>query len=702
MLIRNESIKERSEITNLTTLHDNAVAYCTKYHGFKIIDAENHKLLTRVIHKDLGAYTTAVCFSPDSKLLAFANANVINVLSVETKKIIKSIKTASQKIEILTFCSNYVIAGTDEGRVFQYRYDNSAVLSRVCSFPYKKGGQDNYVSAFAVLGNNLAFSGQGGAIYVIDIYTQANKKVLLQQGKRVDALCFIDENVLVSADIDGVILVHDLNDDGVSKKINAPFVNVKQIVKMPNPDFIAISGEENYITLADIKKNKIVQTKYVEFQNAIRKITLAHERSLLVVLDDASVINVELSTPLDLKTHVFNNELDKAYSLVENEPMLLECNAYKMLEKQYDVIYRKTIKALMNQNKSLALKETAILKNVASKKQDLSLLFIAFEHYNRFKTLYLEKKYALAFAMSDKYPSFKYTPIHSKLEEAWNDSFVNAWRHMLLGKEENAKTLLNEYITVISKRPIIKLFLNKDSEFICFLQAIETKDFQTVEELRLKNKIFQDVPIYHPINQSIEKNLKNIENLIHKGELEKAKESLAKFKNTTHINKDLKKIYKHIENMRSLMSAYEKNDFRSCYEILDAHPALNKSELGVLLSRHWIKLVVECEDYALKANPKGIKTTLGDLILIETRRHRIGDLLRVSFHSKIKAYLAKNNFHGSQSMIYSYVDIFGDDKEINSLMRTHELMSKRKLAITHNQEARTPRDKWVDVEAIVS
>ena len=694
-------IKERSQITDLTLLDDGNIFYTTKYNGAKIVDTRNYKIIKKLIHKELGAETTAICVSKDATLLAFANKNIINILNLKTKKIIKSIKIANQYINKLSFSLPYIIAGTDQGRVLQYRYDNSALLARICSFPYKrKNITNNFISAFALFNTTLASAGQGGALIISDIYIQYNNQVLIEQGQHIDALCFIDQHTIVSANIGGKVIVHSLKTEEIISTIDAPFSDVKQIIKMPNPNFIALSGDENYIAIADIYKGKIVHAKYVTFPYNIEKMELINDESLLVTLKDYSIINVKLATPHKLKELIMQGNLEAAYEIIEQEKMLLESREYKILEQRYKLIYQNALNALLNQNKTLAQKIILPIKKIKSKKREIDALFTSFENYNRFKILYLEKKYALAFAMATKHVALQQTPIYIKLEDAWRDSFINAQRHMTLGKDDHAKALLDEYITVVSKRPIIKLFLNKDKNFMTFLLAIQRDDFQTVEELLHDNPLFQEAPTYVVLNQSIEKNITKIDLLINQGDLVKAKELLLKFKRSSFIKEELKRIYSDFENMSHLQKAYQNNDFKLCYETLDKHPALNSSELGVLLNKHWAKLIHECEEFALKANPNGIKTTLDGLLLVQTRKGRVGDLLRVSFHSRIKAYLAKNSFGGAKNIIYSYIDIFGSDNEIKSLMKTYEAMSKKQLAITQND--RIDRNSWTEVEAIIS
>ena len=270
MPVINEFVNERSEITSLTLLDNDIVAYSTQYNGLKLLDTKEFKTHSKILLKEINAQTTAICFSPNAELLAFANNNTIYVVEIKTKKTIKSIKTLSQNIDILSFCANstYIIAGSTSGRVYQYRYNNSALLSRLCSFsPIKKKDFESYVSAFAVNKNKLACAGSGGAVFVIDLYSQTAKSVIIKKGPRVNALCFIDDYTLVSANINGVIKVHNLHNDTAVKTIDAPFNNIKQISKMPNQNFVLISSDTNYISIADIKKAKIVHSKYAEFKN---------------------------------------------------------------------------------------------------------------------------------------------------------------------------------------------------------------------------------------------------------------------------------------------------------------------------------------------------------------------------------------------------------------------------------------------------
>ncbi|MCK4737271.1 MAG: hypothetical protein KAT10_01820, partial [Sulfurimonas sp.] len=154
-------------------------------------------------------------------------------------------------------------------------------------------------------------------------------------------------------------------------------------------------------------------------------------------------------------------------------------------------------------------------------------------------------------------------------------------------------------------------------------------------------------------------------------------------------------------NAQKLSEVYKNDDFKSCYKILDSHKSLNSTELGILLEKHYSKIINQCEEYALDGNIKDIKKTLGELISLPTRLNRVGDLVRVSFHVKIKLLISKKSFKAAETIIYSYIDIFGLDNEMSQIMKKFEKVSAHKLAITQIGEERPTRDSWIHSSIIM-
>jgi len=130
-----DSIKAHSQITQITVLNDETIAFSTKFHGVKFF-IDKFDIQISIINKELNNNVTAISFSNDGKFIAFSIESSINIFDIQTRKIIKTIKVSNLQIDSLSFdlSSNYIIVGTANGRVFQYKYDDSTLIRYRLSF----------------------------------------------------------------------------------------------------------------------------------------------------------------------------------------------------------------------------------------------------------------------------------------------------------------------------------------------------------------------------------------------------------------------------------------------------------------------------------------------------------------------------------------------------------------------------------------
>ncbi len=704
MLETSQCLRTRSKIITLTKLENNIIAFSTNLHGAKLLNAKNYDTLTTISHEKLnGGESLSVSFSPNAEFMAFGINSYIYILHVTSNILLKTIKTDNEIIESLEFDaqSKYIIVATQSGRVLQYRYDGSSLLARLYSFniPNNKKKNNSVVSAFAFKNNLMACAGDNGTLFSINLHSRANKVVINNSTSRVNSIAFIDENKLLSGDNKGNLYINSIKDGSLIKKIETPFTKVKQVLLMPDTQHLLVSSDENYAAVYDIYSYKLIHSKYVEFDAEVSKIIVSDNHTLIASLVDNTLIKIDLPDKEKLKAFIRSKELNKAYAFVKQHQILKATKEYELLEDAYSNISKQALEALINQNTEKAKELTKIFKYTDEKTEDIQLLFKAFENYSRFKNLYIEKKLPLAYTMSEKFPALKKTFQYAKMEEQWEKSFSNAQRQIAFGQLDNAKTLLHDYATVLAKRPIVKLIINHNNEFLAFLKAIEEKNFKKIESIAKTNELFKHVPTFKTIEQEMQSSLVLVQKDIAKCDLDAAIKKLTHLQNIESISSIVNDLKNECKALKKLQDAYAVNNFVKCYETVDTYNALNSTELGTLLQKHWFEIISKCESFALKGNIKDIKITLGELIHLSTRRDKIGDLFRVSFHSKIKALLATKSYKKAEAIIYSYIDIFGIDNELLSIMRIYESMSKKPLAITQN--SRQPRDSWINSSTIM-
>jgi len=708
MLEKERCYKTRSEITAIEANQNGTLLFSTRLHGAKVFSYQTCNSVKNLSIELLGHKTTATAFNESEALLVFANATTIYVLDLNTKLTIQTIRTYEGEIEQIAFVphTKYIVTGTKNGRVMQYRYDGRAHISRLCSFGHnlkekKRNSANNYVSAFAFYENLIACSGYGGEIRVLKMHTYAQRVTIDSSKVRINTLCFLDKNTLVSGNVDGLIQIHSLKKHQTSKKISAPFREINKIILMENPRYIMVSGASKDIILIDTQSAKIVSKSYLSLSANVSNILLADSETLLALINKTEIEKIELPSVAHLKSYLLHNELNKAYALIEKDPMLQGTREHKRVEVMYEKFYSQAINALIDSNTKEARRLMQMFSDVASKREDIDSIFKAFEHYPRFKGLYLEKKYALAYPMAEKFPALKRTKQYKKMEESFKEAYTFAQKQILIGRADLAKEILSSYATVLSKKPMLKLLLNQNEDFIEFLKAINTKDYVSVWRLVKTDEMFAHIPTYIALQNEIDSSLKSIQTDIYKNRLESAVEKIKSMMHIPSIKEELQELYSLSKLVSKLHSAYEADNFVECYEIIDSSSELDALELSKLLESHYSKVIYKAEESALKGDLKGIKKVLGEFIHIKTREDQIGDLLRLSFYVKIKTLLAKHSFKAAESIIYSYLDIFGLDSEIRLIMKTFEGVSKKKLAITLDQDNHRARNEWKNSELIM-
>ncbi|MDF1875276.1 hypothetical protein JHD48_05985 [Sulfurimonas sp. SAG-AH-194-I05] len=706
MLETSHCLRTRSDIFEIKKLDNNLIAVATQLHGVKLFSPATCETKVALSHENINHEVTAYSCSLNSELMVFSKASFIYILHISSNTILKTIKADGEIIEELEFDleSKYIIAATQSGRVLQYRYDGSSLLARLYSFQYtskKLQKTSTAVSTFSFYKNLMACGGHNGTIFTINLHSRTNKIILQNTKERITSLCFLDATELISADVKGNLYFNSLKNETLTTTITTSFRKITKIVRMFNPNYLMVLGDDNYVSVYNVYTYKLLHHKYIEFEDTITDIIVVDATSMIAVLKNNSIEKIKLTNIEKLSSFIIHNNLDKAYNLVRIDPLLHDTKEFLSLEAAYKKIYEQALDALKKQNKDIALQVLSIFKYVESKREDIDILFKAFENYGRFKALYMEKKYALAYAMAAKFPPLMTTFQYIKMEEYWKDTFKNAQRQIAHGREENALLLLNEFAAVAQKRPIIKLILNFNDDFIRFLKALESRDFQTIEKIVIKNELFTLIPTYKNVPNEMQKQIVKIGENITNCELDAALTKLTRLKNIASIKEIVETQIQECKAVKKLQDAYEENDFILCYEIIDKYNVLHATKLGNLLQNHWAKLSSIAEGYALKGNIKEIKNTLGELIHLKTRRDKIGDLFRLAFHSQIKGQIAKQLYKKAEALVYSYIDIFGLDREILSIMGMYEFRSKTKLAITNNQNMRVERNKWIESEVIL-
>lgn len=321
--------------------------------------------------------------------------------------------------------------------------------------------------------------------------------------------------------------------------------------------------------------------------------------------------------------------------------------------------------------------------------------------------LLANKSFEQVFDLVSDNSFLKETIGYDKLAYIYEAAFKKAIQALQKENILKANQLLEKFKNVKSKKTEINALFQDFKHYDRFRLHIKEKKYAIAYAISSKHSSLTLTQEYQDIESIFNKLFQLAKSQMRLSKKDLAKETLSSYLTILSKRDQIKNLLdgsnkkdKADTDKAKLLRLYEKNNFKECYELIDKSNIENL-ELVELLEGHWIKLMLKCEDFALDGNIKEIKKSLGELISIKTRADKIGDILRVAFYSKINVLLKEKNFNSAQNIIYSYIDIFGEDIEIKDIMKKFEKSSSNKLALTQKQSNRESRYNWLNSELIV-
>lgn len=680
-------------------------ALITQEHTIEIVSIATCLAKNNFSINILDPNTTAIAFALHKPLMALAKGEQIYIIDTDSHKVIHHIQTQEGSIEKLSFVHGgpYLVSGTAHGRVMFYRYDGSTHIARLCSFPYRSHHQEdiskrNYVSAIAHKNHLLICSGYGGAVILINLLSHKKEAVFEDFYTKTTLLYFINDQEFIAVNSDGLLIVYDYITYEKKKILNTSQRDIFAASTLESKHYILLFSRSNTIILFDTQNYKILQHHFLSFQKNILAGEIFDAKTLILLFEDATLQKIELPTQADLQRSIAKGDLYQSLALLQNNKMLQESLAAKQLEGHYKKFLASLLNRAIQHNNQRYLQPAKAFETLSSRRNDYKNLLLAYKNYPRLLQLLQERKYALFYALCKTYPFLELTPAFLKVEAIYKDHYKQAQKYLLLHKKREALELLEPFLTVPQKRPMIDLLLRYNSEFLRFIHAIATRDYTTILQLLDVYPHFAEIPNYIELKTELTKLLESIDRAINLSDLDHAFELITEAHDNPLIQKEIQHYYSKALRAGRLIHYYEQNNFVKCYETIDRHPQLLSMQLAKLLQRHWSKLMKECEKDALNGNLASLRKRLGSLLWIHTRREKIGDLLRLSFQTKITQALQESNCSTAENLIYSYEDIFGSDSEIKKIMQDYKNKCSKNLAITLNSDEPYNRDKWVASE----
>ncbi|MBN2871097.1 MAG: WD40 repeat domain-containing protein [Campylobacterales bacterium] len=687
-----------SPLALIHPLHSAMLGIVTLDHHVYLCDTQTRSI-DKLLHLNVPDDADVLyAFDSHSTRLLFGlkEGKILHMIDARQKKLINRFELDQQSPTSLSFSpdGSHFVCGTDQGRVLLWRCDSTTLVARLHSFPeftslYVRP-KTNFVSALAFEGKQLATSGYGGSIVVTDYQSQTQTKRFHPGTMKINALLFY-KNTLIAGNQEGTLLKIDRSGKHPNQRLPLPHGPIRYLFRTGTPPYALAVYEHHYVSLINLETMKTVQERYIELDEPITCASKGEDGHLYLGTATGKLYLCDLVPLSRLESLIDSKSYAEAYRYCDQEPLLQNTPPHQMLESIFADVMRAAQNAL---EKGQTAQAAELLKPFqTAKSQEIGALNSAFSYLKRFTYLFENQKFSPFYGLAEQYPPLQSTPLFKQAEKLWTERFIMAQKLMLVSHIKEARSAVEPFAAVNSKRPLIQLLLHNIDVLKTYSKALHEHDYSELVRLTQRYPALRKLPSYLQLNEMAGEHSQAIVEALKSKSFDQARSLLHKLGGMIQYEEE----YAHLKNYIALASnlehAISNAHWRSAYQLLDTHPELMILPWAEELETQWDDKLRQCETFAIRGDVSAIKKTLGNLINLPNRHERIGDLLRMGYQVQLKALLLNDPQLFSEGAEH-YCDVFGIDTELRQLLKKAQ---RHKIQIGIDPQRMHPkkRDQWL-------
>lgn len=600
-----KSLNVKEPIVSLKVLDSGLFSIMDTNTSLRLVDLNDYKVVggfksNIVQERPMGQI---MCSSNDGRFCAAVvpNTNKAALFSIAKKGLLYKVGRHQGKVESLCIDpkSRYIVTGGEDGKTFVWTLKNSRLA-------FSLPPHSDFVTSlsFSPNGQYLASGSFDKSIFVQNIATMKTIKPLKAHSKVVTHMIFLDQQRLVSADKEGGLIVWDLSNSKLIKRLNKVPDDITSMVVSNDFKFLFVGTKLGYVLLYDLSTYEQLSQRYLKVNSRVQSMAFIKSGYRLALGTSDGVVSFYslFGDEIRLKEYLNTQDFKSLYEEVDRNPILFYSDIYNAAEKKWQLSLGKAKKLLQAHDKKGASALLQVFKGIPKKNTLIQSLLNDFEYYAQFEKYIAENRYPLAYSMVLKYPTFKELDKYKALEKQFQKLLIKAQGLLSkAGGETMAREIMAPFRGVSEKTQLLQQLFSEHKTLSYLKQLIGKKEFKKAYVLIDQHPFLKEFPEFNTLEMFGDKLYIQAHKSYKEGEYKKAINYAEMLLFFPMFGEDAQELISEIHAKQQFYAAISDEDTAKAYKLMSQYPVLYETKEGENLEINWNEDV----DIAMVAANKG-------------------------------------------------------------------------------------------------
>ncbi len=594
----------KTPILFLKTLNNNQLGIIDAQNALRIIDLATYNIVggfkSNISHERImGSH---VDMTPDGELsiTMIPTTNKAAVFNVPKKELLYKVGRHQGEIESVGLDPNgrYCVTCGQDGKAFAW-------VLKTARLAFAMPPHADFISTVAFNDNGqwIATGSYDRTINLLNMATMKHPLKLRGHTSAIIKIQFLPEAKLLSVDKEGVLIVWDMRNGKIIKRLQKMNDDVTTMTVSVDKKFAFVATKLGYVGLYDLQTLELIKQRYIKESESITTIAFIPDGFRLAI--GTLEGNVRIYSLLgNEETHMqlLRERSYKAfYDVLEENPMILYSKPYELAERIWVDTLNKARHHLEKNERSQAKELLDMFSGIPKKNAFITQIMRAYEKYSQFQKYVEEGRFPLAYSMAKQFPAFKDSDPYRKMELRWKKLFLKVQELILTPNgDEQAKTLLAPYRGISEKTVLIQQLFDQRRMYEYLKKVIASRDFVKFFDLIKMHPFLKEFAEYNAIMDYADKLYIQAQKSYMQADYATARKSCEILINFPDYTAEAQEMADTIRVKHLFYDAIASNNLPNAFSYLSSYPLLYETPEAQVLERQWNILVDQAQRLAAK------------------------------------------------------------------------------------------------------